>query len=973
MFQNTVSLDTHGIDFVTRVTPSEEAPLNSTSNGTYSLSGEIEINVAPEYLPVTVEIRPIGDFSISPLKFNMNNKERIGRPVTFNSYFVGDARLNFYVDVFISGEKEPQTFEVYGPNYKTFEWGQRLLTTHQTDRFDKDTENHNASNFYKNRIINEICEKSGTENDYNALNKFIFELGKWLDAWEYFYLIDVCQTSYEDYNKYPNKNKLIRFLWHSLLPSNTDFEINNWNSLVQTIDTIQQKDSLPDIEISNVISELFDFLLSNEIKRTDVSEIIWQIEKKYDITSNSLHMLGEEAIAVLLAMSISRSDYIRAGRITDRLGSIPNEGSLDSLISEAESAEGEDALIKAKRLLKPTLVSDKTKFFNVAAIYLDNFKFEGETSIVTKFIIEKSLKNIYHRLGKPNFVRTARHYEHYYRGVRFTKIEQYENANDEFTQAIVESLAEYSEHGHIHFTQINMPIIHYYKSLLDILKKNNELPKSVEIIEEEAIPSVTKLDYFRENPDEKEFVLNRLEALKLEAEGDRMLSNQNLEQAVSNYGQAVGILNKINLDKQAEYLSKRRRTINAAIAEQDGNFIDAAEKHEIIVENSEDGAQFAKFHEARAKICRAKNSIIQWEFQTARSQISSIEIGWGNVNEETEYIDLLLNELDKYQNGRTSDINLILDKLRKLDSESDYDLHVDFGHDYWPVFINIIAAQRLKQIDGIDKSISDTFIELSLTDVLQPNQVSQIASQRGLSDIQLDQQWMSRVPIFTLKQYQEVEKAEASKISADNYTDQVESLTGNLEQYLDFLVEYYGKLEYGQDWQPEISEGSEGPSLGNLTDYLQNSLFDDLPWIEEVRGYIQKKKYSSIVLPSKDGDIVDLRNDLKHNNVNHLEEDNFEPIKSDIKNVFQETSVEIPILGKVLGQNKYGAYTVHFYIGGVKNKNEIMTDSELNVDEIYYFPPETLSSGPVDEIDAEKIVPSNATRVKEGIEKYGKI
>lgn len=972
MFENKVSLDTHGVDFVTRVKPGEASPLNSTKNHANSVSGEIELNMDAKYLPASVEIRPISNFSISPLKFNISSEKELGNPVCFNSYFVDEAPLNFYVDVFVSCVDKPHTFEVYGPDNRIFEWAQRLLST-RTNKAGEIGGYSREHTYKKDNIIDEICASYDGENDNRAMNKFVHGIGKWIDTWEYIYLIDLCQTYHESYDEYQDRDKLLTFLRRTLLPSHTDFEINSWNSLIQTVDTIKQTNSLPNVEVSSVINELFDYLLSKQNIRTNTPEIIWKIEEKCDLTSNSLQVLDEEVRDILLAMAINHSKYERARRIADRLCSKPKEGDLDILVSEAQNAEGEEALIKSKHLLKPTLDSNKTQFLNVASIYLDNIKFKQDRTIISKFIIERCLKNIYKELEKPDFERTARHYEHFFQGVRYTNIDEYQKASTQFTYAIVESLAEYSKYDRIHFTRIKKPIIRYYKSLLDELRKNNQYSKAVEKIEQEAIPSVSKLDYFRDNPSEKESLLNRLEAFKLEAEGDRMLSNQNLEKAVSNYGQAVGKLNKIGSDKQAEYLSKRRRTINAAIAEQNGDFTDAAKKHEIIVENSDNETRFSKFHRARAKICRAKKSIIQWEFQTAHRQISDVDISWGNVDKETKYIDLLLSELDKYQNGRTSDISLILDELGRLDLEPSNDLHVDFGHDYWPVFINILAAQKLKQIDSIDESISDTFIELSLNEVLKPNQVSEIASQRGLSDIQLDQQWMSRVPIFTLKQYQEVEKAEASKISADNYTDQVESLTGNLEQYLDFLVEYYGKLEYGQDWQPEISEGLEGPSLGNLTDYLQNSLFDDLPWIKEVRGYIQKKKYSSIVLPSKDGDIVDLRNDLKHNNVNHLEEDNFELIKSDIKNIFQETSVEIPILGKVLGQNKYGAYTVHFYVGGVKNENEIMTDSELNADEIYYFPPETLSSGPVDEIDAKKIVPSNATRVKEGIEKYGKI
>jgi hypothetical protein len=542
-----------------------------------------------------------------------------------------------------------------------------------------------------------------------------------------------------------------------------------------------------------------------------------------------------------------------------------------------------------------------------------------------------------------------------------------------FKEAISYALEEHSIHGDIRFTNLSSSLIHYYIAISNQLKQNNNFSQAAQLLDKEALAIIDQLNYFKNNHDAKEYVKKRLKALYFEAEGNRYLNNQELGQAVSQFGQAVSVLQTINHEDEAKYFQNRRRSIEASLEEQDGKFAEAADTHNRIVDSFEEENDFSQFQQARAKICEAKNFIMDEEFHKARQKLSEIHLDWGVAGDEVQYLELLLNELKVYEEGSISDINRVLDELEELSLETNQDLHVSYGPDYRPVFIHILAAQRLRQNERMDASITDALIKISLSNVLRPTQVNQVMDRQGLSDIQLDEQWMERVPIFTLKQYQEARKNEASKIESGNYKDVAENLTGVLEQYLHFLTGYYGRMEYGSEWQNRVGGPDDSMSLRNLANFLNRNLFDSLPWHNRVRQELSKEPYADIVMPDKDGDLTDVRNDLDHNNISHLAEDRYQSIKTDIVEILQETVVEIPVLGTALDINEYGAYTIHLFTGGTKNEIEIITEKELDGRSLYYFPSDALSTDTVREMDPDEIILCESHRIINGIEQYGRV
>lgn len=976
VFENQIEIKDHDLQFTTRINPADKQPLRNVGKGNRSASAEIELNLNPNLLPADLEIKPLGHLAIAPLKARLSDRSDLETPIPVNLYFSEGEPLNFYVNLFsIEDYSNDAGLEVYGPPFRILEWGQKMLPSRRSIPIGAQDPVETVYGPTFGETLEDVSTSLNTEHPASAIDEFTNELGRWLPAWEVFYLIDRCKQANHEYDNYNDKDALTKSFAYDLInqSGSPDYEFQTWNEVVQFTDTTLQLSTLPSLEPEELVKKAFDLLFVNSTRRTYPLDLLWGLEQRFEISIHVLDELTEEQTNVLLAKSIIEGDHIRAKRIITALDAVPVEEDLDTSVLKANQAHGKEKLRRARNLLQPTLDADKTKFLEAAELYFDALRVQRDYPLPSIAAINKVQISIYQRLDRSNFERTARHYYTYHRGQRFLRVERYKEAAECLKQAVAEALDEHATHGDIHFTQLANPLIKYYRAVTERAYEENRFFEATQRLAEEAIPIVKQIDYFQGKEDEQEYTRKRLEAMYHEAEGDRHLQNQAYRKAVSQFGQSIALYHDTERSHEAEYLDNRKRAIEAALSEQEGNFEDAAEEHETIFESGDERDGYSQFHQTRAKICQSKEYILAWEFQRARQKLSEADVDWGIAGEEVQYLEMLLDELETFKAESTSDISRVLDELDRISLDRSEDFHVSYGHDYRPVFIHILAAQRLRQLGDMDE-ISDVLIKLSLSDVLRPTQVEQVLERHGLPDLQLDQHWMERVPIFTLKQYQEVENAEASKIWADNFKDQGDTLTASIEQYLQFIAEYHGCLEYGPDWPSHISESADGPALRPLVEFLNNNVFNDLQWIETVRKVLSQVKYGDIVMPWKEGDIIDVRNDIHHNNISYLSEEDFQAIKSDIETVYQETAVKIPVLGKVIGENKYGAYTLHLFIGGTDTRFEIKTDGELKIDEVYYFPSGMVSSSdPVPDIDSDDIVRCRSHRIRKGLDDYGPV
>lgn len=975
-FENQIEIRSSGLQFTTRVIPSEGPPLQKVRKGNQSGTAEIEVDIDSDHLPVDLEIIPVGELAISPLKIRLTDPSQLQSPIPVNLYFSEGTPLNFYVNLLpLNGEQSNVSLEVYGPPFQILDWGQKLLSSRRL--IPKGAEDPVETDYGStlDETLNEACDTLNPEHPAAAITELTDELSRWIPAWEVFYLTDTCTEIVEDYDGHSDKEGLTNFLAQNLInqSDSADYTFETWNEFVQFTDTTHHLSSIPSLKAEEVVKSAFETLLDNKTPRTHPIDMLWEMEQRFDVSIYAIEALGEEETNVLLAKSVIERDYIRSERLISALDAVSVNADLDTLFKKAEKADGEEKLRRARNLLEPALDAGKDKFIEAVILYFDALRPEREYSLPSKAAINEAQVTIYQELDRPNFARTARHYYNYHRGIRFLWVERYQEAANHLKQAVTESLDENATHGDIHFTQLSNSIINYYRAVSKQLNEENRFGEASDRLEQEAIPILQQLDYFRrsENEQEREYTEKQLQAMYRETEGNRYLQQQEYRNAVGEFGQAVALYQATGQEHEAEFLDNRRRAIDAALSEQSGEFEEAADDHETVAESVDERDEFARFHQARATICRSKQDILNWDFKQARQKLSDVDVDWGVAGGEVQHLKLLLDELEAFEDGATSDIRRVLDELDRISIDARGDLHVSYGHDYRPVFIHILAAQRLQRFEEMDE-ISTSLIKISLSDVLKPDQVDQIMERHGLPDLQLDQQWKERVPIFALDQYHEVEKAESSKISTGNFKDQGDTLTANLEQYLQFIAEYYGCLEYDEEWESRISESSEGPALGPLAKFLNNPAFEELPWIDTVREVLSRVSYDALTMPSKKGDLVDVRNDLHHNNINKLSRQDFEAIKSDIETIYRETALELPVLGKVLGENEYGAYTVHMFKRGTEKSVEITTDEELEQNTIYYFPPQIFTSpDTVPEIESEAIVRCQSHRVRKGLADYG--
>lgn len=974
-FDYTIEMDEPDLRATFHIDPAKQSPLNSERNSVRAFVMRFQLDISRELMPVCVEFTPKSSVSISPCSFQITDEQELEYSTELVIQGSDTEPINFYTDIFCQEDsaKKSGTFEIYAPSYRIFKWGKQILPT----RWDTDYSNPTISaqkraDLVQGRPMSEVANdlKLAFQIDTNkqAATKLIDELSRWLPAWESYYF-RILLNSRLDNSSVVSEGSFVNRYWANVLITGDDFDFSNWNEFIQFIDTTRILENSPTLDEEEITREVMSFLVDDEMERTEPLKHLWELEYQYDLSMNALGYLQAEELITFLAITLSKKDYQRAQEYIGSLSTAKAPSDITDDIKRAKEASDKEALRRWRDLLGTDPYEHRSDFLYIAENYLKLVSYmEDNLSLVTREAIAEARMAINKERNEPNYVRTARHNYHYYRGIRYRRKDRYQNAREEMLLAIEMALGEYANYDDIRFTRIDEPIIHYYLIEYQRLQEKREFSKAKRRLEE-GFSMVDQFEYFEEHRDEKEYIKKRLQVFIHEVEGNRLLSNRELDLAGPEFGKAVGILNQLDRSEQATYFENRKRSVEAAKNEQRGNFETASNIHQSISDSMSDRNNYAQFHQARAKVCEAKKAMTQRKIESARNKLETIQFGWGITRDEIEYLNLILDELEEYESGGTSDIAETLNAVSGLSLETNDDLYVSYGHNYQPLLVNILAAQRLTQFE-IDESIPEILVEFSLDYILRPNQVEKFIQREGLSNLGLEDQWRETIPNFTLRQHQQDVRTEASKIDSGNFMNIADSITGTIEQYLGFIVEYHAHMEYGSDWQEKVHDGDDDPALAPLVMFLNKSLFDDLPWISTVRDILSREKYADVVTQGKEGTLADLRNDFSHKNISHVNKETYEELKNDAEEIFAETAVEMPVLGEVQGQNRYGAYTIKLFQSSANNEVEVMTDMELDTGEVYYFPPETPEITPGDNLSSDTIVPCTSVRIQNAISDY---
>jgi hypothetical protein len=804
----------------------------------------------------------------------------------------------------------------------------------------------------------------GTDSVEEAIIEFADELGRWLSAPMYCFLLNRCAVDYDPLRTQLTARRGVEYWAREVAePESSAFDFTSWAEVIQLSTTTTALPYVPTVELSRLVAECIQCIEDPTWHSSDYIRHLWKLEQQYELTRNAGEVLSDKHFTGLLARAIVEEEYARAERIIDHWDLSPPESELEAAIEQAKAKDGE-AKIAAFRDLLPTTRIKSDTFQYIAASYFRAVDVVLDYPPAYSEVINRAQSDLHAEQGRNKHARTAQYWSAISEGDKHSQNDDFEAASTAYDRAVKAAIAEYQDTGQNQFTNLGIALRKLFESRANTHRTDDELSIAIKELER-GLKLVSQINFFSET--DRTQTRKQLEALKHEYQADEYLQTQQLQAAKAELGQAIELYHQLGVEEAATYLKNRRRGLAASQAEQAGDYADAIEKHEAIADDLSDENSYGRFHQARGHICKIKTLVVERNIQTAREKLNKVEYRGGVAGDEIEYLKLLLSVLEDYENGSLSNMEAVLEKLDTLAPLDKSDsLHIRYGHDYRPVFITLLSAQRLRQLD-IDDSIPESLVDLSLKDVLRPTRVDQVIEQQGLSDIGLETQWKSEVPLFTLSQYQQAKKDEAGKIDSEDFKGVAESLTGLLEEFLEFIVAYEARLNYGSEWHDEIGVPSGDPSLQPLVDALNKPIFENRPWIDSVRERLGTRTYSDIVLPKKDGTIVDLRNDLAHNNISKLTQDEYLTLKEDIRAILDAAATEIPLLGRVVGKNAYGAYTIRCFRSGYDQEPEILTDAELSSTTIYYFPSDIMNGEDVVELDKSQIVPCQERRILESV------
>ncbi|MFB6225664.1 MAG: hypothetical protein ABEI13_04370 [Candidatus Paceibacteria bacterium] len=359
----------------------------------------------------------------------------------------------------------------------------------------------------------------------------------------------------------------------------------------------------------------------------------------------------------------------------------------------------------------------------------------------------------------------------------------------------------------------------------------------------------------------------------------------------------------------------------------------------------------------------------------ARAKLDNITYTGGILSEEIEYINVLLDLLETYYDDSMTDITEAWEMLHDISEiTSSHKIDMEYGHDYRPAFIYILSAQRIKNIVGQTDAVGDVdrFVDIAIRDVLKPSDIDEIIDYSEIKQSDHAEEWKLIVPDFITRQIQDVEQEVAGKRPSENHKSQLKNLTGIFEEFMEVLVSYLARCEYGDAWQNRIAPDGNA-SLNNYSEFICGDRFDSEPWQTEVCDLLWEPKFGELVMEEKEGTIVDLRNDFAHNNVSHINEDQMNRVKNHIERIVETLYPYMPVLGVIGEENKYQAHLVRLLRRGPQDEIEIQTNRSLKNNHVYFFPQKVVTKEMILNVKKEQIQPCKAEDIVESINSHSDI
>lgn len=919
-----------------------------------SESHRLRFEVPEEYLPVVVDFETLNKTAVAPLSTRLSS-DISNQKLELEVQVPKESAVTFRVLLTSNPkEKRVQSFEVEAPSPLLRDWVGSLL-----------------NRTYTNDIFAEIKDHMGTNNETQAIKNLIDSTISYLSSDQLLRLLNVSAETSVEFRE--NIGDIFTpAYFSSYLPGGVNSGYLNLDSgthVRQFCASTNQFRYIPTISESDLVQEAVKLADTHAHNNSDTKlNRLWNLEENLDISNWYPSALTFPQVIGLASRAILDGRRDVAMRLFKHRFDTTQFEDLEAEITERKS----DSEKPWEDLVYSASVRGGRPFEVVVANFLRETGEDKDFPVLYSVIAYEAASELFERLDNENFARTSAFYEHYYRGRLLLSNDQFDAASTEFYQALNLSLEEIQVHGNSKYTNLEGSWVYFYEAQMEQLRDRQEFDTAVETLEK----GLRWADLFQDfsNKTSRKWVERRIRAILNEVKGDRALSMNEFDEAKTYYGKAIGELQSIDeeLERRITYLENRRSAIKGALAEAEGEYERASNLYKSIEDRTEIENAFVKFHQTRMWLCRAQEAISRRDLSEARDHLKQISYQSTRIESERVAIEFLLDVIEKYEEGQLTEVDEAVKMLQRIDSTPDDVDAVDFGYgqDFRPAIVQILGAQRIKNTVGEATAVDD-FVHVAITEGLKPNSVEELIKQREIDTTGDTDQWKQQVPDFTTRQLEEVMRKASRNRAEENYNAQAEELTNILEECTGIFVEYYARQKCGEDWKESFTRDGN-VTLGDIENILKNHLSGDVSRIDEVCRLFSSTKFEDMVLPSNEGTILDVRNDLHHPNKSFVSETEYQRLKSHVESIISSISQDMPVLGKVGGQNKFGAYSIKTLLVNPIEKVEIMTNKQLKESQIYFFPPTILSYENV-QVGSETILPCASEDVLESIKAHSKV
>jgi hypothetical protein len=427
-----------------------------------------------------------------------------------------------------------------------------------------------------------------------------------------------------------------------------------------------------------------------------------------------------------------------------------------------------------------------------------------------------------------------------------------------------------------------------------------------------------------------EYYETLLTAWEHDLEAQQQRSNGQFEEAINTTNDAIAEFRRIGEEGLAQTAQTRRYQIQAIMAQLEPDFAEARYHHRNALAEATSG-KTAHLHDSEADLCVVKKHFLEEDIEEAKERLCECD-----QNEPTvSNLGVLIDVYHDYERDTVTPTDELIERLDTTREESpQIGRHISYHGNYVSAVILVASAQRLKQ-QNVPTSILDHITRVSIKNAISGGMTREWSEVTELTQINAENIWRQLIPSVILKDIEYVEIL--ARQPHPNYAAQGMKLLAALEGYLRVLVEYHAKQEYGELWREEVISAPD-ISLGDIYQFFASDVAAKrIGTADEIYVELDDVRYFGA-----ESDIIDVRNELDHNDLNWLDEASFEELKNRVFQIMRWSVADCPVIARIDDVDE--KHQIYFGSSRLQRHRlprriEISTRAELRKDESLYFPP----------------------------------